>query len=98
MTTRLWQECIGCQTLKCEGCMYEDKNEGGGGSTPSQYGIPAETTDLQDLIEHRKMSFALGNIFKACYRFGYKNENLYELNKMKWFVERLIAEEERDNG
>ena len=67
-----------------------------GGSTPDQYGIPQGVTDIQDLIEHRKMSFSLANIFKACYRFGIKNDNLYELNKIKWFVDRLIAEEERD--
>ena len=69
----------------------ETKNNGG--STPSQYAIPSRAKDLQDLIEYRKMNFAEGNIFKACYRLGTKNERLYELNKIKWFVERLIKEE-----
>ena len=101
---RLWAECIGCKDEDCGGCaMLESKTldivkdvitKGDGGSTPSQYGIPTRATDLQDLIEHRAMSFSLGNIFKACYRYGKKNDNLYELNKMKWFIDRLIAEEE----
>ena len=62
---------------------------GSGGSTPSQYGIPANTKELQDLIEYREMNFALGNIFKACYRIGTKNDNLYEINKILWFANRL---------
>jgi len=69
----------------------DSKNNGG--STPSQYGIPARTKDLQDLIEYRNMNFAEGNIFKACYRLGAKNNRIYELNKIKWFVERLIKQE-----
>lgn len=64
--------------------------QGDGGSSVNQYGIPAGATDLQDLIEHRDMSFAVGNIFKACYRLGIKNDTMYELNKIKWFVQRLI--------
>lgn len=67
-----------------------------GGSTPSQYAIPEDAEELQDLIEHRDMSFALGNIFKACYRLGLKDSTdvMYDLQKMKWFTERLIALEE----
>jgi len=67
-----------------------------GGSTPSQYALPDDATELQDLIEHRSMSFSLGNVFKACYRLGKcaHSDRLRDLNKMKWFIERLIAEEE----
>ena len=36
-----------------------------GGST-SYYELPPQATELNDLIEHKGMSFALGNIFKAC--------------------------------
>jgi len=60
-----------------------------GGSTPSQYGIPEGATDLQDLIEYREMSFAQANIFKAMYRLGTKNDDLYEINKVIWFANRL---------
>ncbi|GLU25784.1 hypothetical protein Brsp01_10170 [Brucella sp. NBRC 12950] len=45
------------------------------------------------------MSFALGNIFKACYRFGEKDaaSRLYDLNKNIFFAERLEAIELRSN-
>lgn len=63
-----------------------------GGSTPSQYGLPAGATDLQDLIEYRDMNFALGNIFKACYRRGTcsHSDELRDMRKVLWFAEREI--------
>ena len=72
-----------------------------GGSTPSQYGLPAGATDLQDLIEHRGMNFAMGNIFKACYRRGTcsHSDELRDMRKIKWFAEREIARmEARDRA
>ncbi|MBW0369538.1 hypothetical protein [Ensifer adhaerens] len=39
------------------------------GGTTSYYNIPDYATDLQDLIEHKRMEFEIGNIFKACYHF-----------------------------
>lgn len=65
-----------------------------GGSTPSQYALPEGAKELQDLIEYRKMNFALGNIFKACYRIGTcsHSDTVRDLNKIKWFVERLLNE------
>lgn len=67
-----------------------------GGST-SYYELPAGATELNDLIEHKGMSFALGNIFKACYRFGEKDaaSRMYDLNKIIYFAERLKALETR---
>lgn len=67
-----------------------------GGST-SYYELPEGSTELNDLIEHKKMSFALGNIFKACYRFGEKDaaSRLYDLNKIIFFAERLKKLEEK---
>ena len=61
-----------------------------GGST-SYYELPEGASELNDLIEHKGMSFALGNIFKACYRFGEKDaaSRLYDLNKIIFFAERL---------
>jgi len=57
-----------------------------GGST-SYYELPEGASELNDLIEHKGMSFALGNIFKACYRFGEKDaaSQLYDLNKIIFF-------------
>ncbi|WP_247877609.1 hypothetical protein [Brucella pituitosa] len=67
-----------------------------GGST-SYYELPEGASELNDLIEHKGMSFALGNIFKACYRFGEKDaaSRLYDLNKIVFFAERLKAIEQR---
>jgi hypothetical protein len=61
-----------------------------GGSTPSQYQLPDNATDLQDLIEYRQMNFAMGNIFKACYRSGNCSHSdlLRDINKVLWFAER----------
>jgi len=61
-----------------------------GGSTPEQYSIPKDAEELQDLIEHRKMNFSMGNIFKACYRFGTcsHSDELRDINKIIWFANR----------
>lgn len=67
------------------------QDEKPGGSCPSQYAIPDGATELQDLIEHREMNFAVGNMFKACYRLGLKNEAAYELRKIIWFARRELA-------
>jgi hypothetical protein len=64
-----------------------------GGSTPSQYGFPAHATELQDLIEHRGMNFAMGNIFKACYRDGTcsHSDAIRDMRKIIWFAGRELA-------
>jgi hypothetical protein len=74
----------------------EKKIKSDGGST-GYYAIPTGATDLIDLIEYKKMSFSLGNIFKACYRLGEKegNDLLYDLNKIIFFAERMKAEVEK---
>jgi hypothetical protein len=72
------------------------KQEGGkktsdGGST-SYYDLPPHATELRHLISYRGMSKSRGDVFKACYRLGEKEgaDILYDLNKMKFFVEDLI--------
>ena len=69
--------------------MADDKP---GGSTPSQYGLPKDAIDLQDLIEYRSMNFAIGNIFKACYRRGTcsHSDELRDMRKILWFADREI--------
>jgi len=63
-----------------------------GGSTPHQYGLPEGATELQDLIEHRRMNFAMGNIFKACYRAGTcsHSSRQRDLRKIIWFAQREL--------
>lgn len=58
------------------------------GGSSDYYKLPEFCTELQDLIEHKNMNFAIANIFKACYRYGEKNDPMYEIKKMKWFIER----------
>ena len=87
-----------CAFCKVEGghdreCpFFRDPNqEKPGGSTPSQYAIPRGARELQDLIEHREMNFAVGNIFKAAYRMGVKHETAeYDLRKIIWFARREL--------
>ena len=68
------------------------------GWSTSYYELPPGAAELQDLIEYREMNFSVGNIFKACYRLGRKDgaTTLYDLNKIKWYVEREIIRLERE--
>lgn len=69
-----------------------------GGSTPEQYGLPLWASELQDLIEYRDMNFALGNIFKACYRRGTcsHSDELRDMRKIAWFAQREIDRLEKE--
>ncbi len=40
------------------------------GSTASYYELPPGATELQHLISHRDMNAQIGEIFRACYRYG----------------------------
>jgi hypothetical protein len=68
------------------------------GSSTDYYKIPSWATDLIDLIEHKKMNFAIGNIFKACYRLGEKDgiDRAYDLRKIIFFAQRELAAIERE--
>lgn len=63
------------------------------------YQIPEGTKEIQDLIEHKKMNFAVGNIFKACYRLGAKEgiDYLYDLRKIAWYVDRELKRLENND-
>lgn len=70
--------------------MMKNKQVKSDGSSTAYYKIPQGATDLLDLIEHKKMSFGIGNVFKACYRLGEKADcdALYDINKILFFAER----------
>lgn len=40
------------------------------GSTADYYRLPEGATELQHLISHRNMNAQIGEIFRACYRYG----------------------------
>ena len=46
------------------------KKEHSNGATASYYEIPAGATQLQDLISDRDMNAQIGEVFRACYRYG----------------------------
>lgn len=78
--------------------MAPPKVEKSDGSSTGYYKIQAGATDLIDLIEHKKMSFGTGNIFKAVYRLGEKDgaDEAYDLRKIIFFAERRLAELKRE--
>jgi hypothetical protein len=56
------------------------------------YDLPPGATGIADLIEYRKMSFNVGNIFKAAYRLGDKKgtSRQYDLEKIIFFAQREL--------
>lgn len=66
-------------------------DENNGGNT-DYYNLPAGSKILQDIIEHKKMNFSVGNIFKAAYRLGEcsHSDSIRDLNKIVWFAQREI--------
>ncbi len=69
------------------------------GGPTDYYKLPDGATELNDLIEHKNMPYALGNIFKACYRFGNKDvaSKLYDVNKILYFAERMKRQIENED-
>jgi len=67
------------------------------GSSTDYYQLPEGAKDLLDLIEHKKMSFGIGNIFKACYRLGEKDgiDAAYDLRKIIFFAQRALERIEK---
>ena len=46
------------------------KKESSDGSTASYYELPDGASELQDLISAKNMNAQIGEIFRACYRYG----------------------------
>jgi hypothetical protein len=63
------------------------------GWSSDYYELPEDAKEMQDLIEYRDMNFAMANIFKACYRYGHKENTTkeYDLNKILWYATREKA-------
>lgn len=70
------------------------------GGPSEYYDFPEGSITLNDLIEHKGMSFAQGNIFKAAYRMGGK-EGIsleYDLKKIKYYANRMLDQLEREKN
>jgi hypothetical protein len=68
------------------------------GGTTDYYAIPKGAKTLNDLIEHKGMTFAQGEIFKAIFAFNERatratdgsSSKLREANKILYYAQRLV--------
>lgn len=76
-----------------------DTSINNGGAT-DYYNVPEGATTLNDLIEYKNMNFAIGNIFKACYRLGEKDSAKveYDLNKIIYYAQRELERQRKLRG
>lgn len=72
------------------------------GSTADYYKLPHGATELQDLISHRDMNAQVGEIFRACYRYGLAShsDKLRDAKKVLFYAQAEIKRLEgiSDNG
>ena len=70
------------------------------GSPASYYELPADATQLQDLISHRNMNAQMGEIFRATYRYGLAShsDQLRDAKKIKFYIEAEIARLQKLGG
>ena len=63
------------------------------GSTASYYELPAGVKELQDLISHRNMNAQIGEIFRACYRYGSSShsDELRDAKKILFYAKAEVA-------
>jgi len=63
------------------------------GSSADYYKLPTGSTELQHLISHKNMNAQIGEIFRACYRYGEveHSEMLRDAKKIKFYAEAEIA-------
>ena len=108
-----FKTCPSCSTLYSEELGHSCDTQltsalavqvGGGhnnGGSTDYYQLPKEAKEMQDLIEHREMNFAQGNMFKALYRANQNSHSSYErdLHKIVWYAKRELKRIEKDiNG
>ena len=79
--------------IKCGDIYKQYADTVSDGSTASYYSLPANATELQDLISHRNMNAQIGEIFRACYRYGIASHSnqLRDAKKIKFYAEAEIA-------
>jgi hypothetical protein len=62
------------------------------GSTASYYELPESATELQHLISAKNMNAQIGEIFRACYRYGEVSHSpeLRDAKKIKFYIDAEI--------
>jgi Flp pilus assembly CpaF family ATPase len=70
------------------------------GSTADYYELPKNANELQDLISHKNMNAQIGEIFRACYRYGEvaHSKMLRDAKKIKYYAEAEIKRLENLSG
>lgn len=63
------------------------------GSTAKYYELPSGAWELQQLIAHKNMNAQIGEIFRACYRYGEveHSEMLRDAKKIMYYAQAEIA-------
>jgi hypothetical protein len=63
------------------------------GSTASYYELPDGATELQHLISNKNMNAQIGEIFRACYRYGEcaHSEKLRDAKKILFYAKAEIS-------
>lgn len=69
------------------------------GSTASYYQLPTGCTELQHLISYRDMNAQIGEIFRACYRYGQAShsDKLRDAKKILFYAKAEIDRLEKSN-
>jgi len=62
------------------------------GSSANYYKIPALVEELQDLIAFKNMNAQIGEIFRACFRYGEvgHSSKLRDAKKMRFYIDAEI--------
>lgn len=63
------------------------------GSTARYYELPNYATELQHLISHKNMNAQIGEIFRACYRYGEVSHSdmLRDARKIRFYADAEVA-------
>lgn len=67
------------------------------GSTASYYELPKGASELQHLISFKDMNAQMGEIFRACYRYGEvaHSEMLRDAKKIRFYIDAEIERLEK---
>ena len=67
------------------------------GSTANYYELPSKAKQLQDLISHTDMNAQIGEIFRACYRYGRVEHSgrLRDSKNIKFYIDAEIKRLEK---
>ena len=76
---------------------YDASKTTSDGSTADYYTVPKDAKELQDLITHKNMNAQIGEIFRACYRYGEvaHSKMLRDAKKIKFYAEAEIKRLEK---